>query len=243
MTEASTTSGSSGHDHEHPSYVKIWAILLVLLVISVVGPMAEIKALTLITAFGIAFVKAFLVARYFMHLNVEPRYVIYLLVTCLAFMVLMFSGLAPDIMAHSGQNWTNVAAQAEVRRATSAAAGTTEPAAPVAPDVAFRNTCSPCHGTGGAGDGAAAAALVPPPANFTTADFWATRDRDHIAGVIRNGGASVGRSASMPAFGAQFDEAAANALADYIVDAFQPEGATPAAAADGGVETDGSVVP
>ena len=57
-------------------YVKIWALLLVLLVISILGPMLEIKILTLITAFGIAIVKALLVAAYFMHLNIEKRYVL-----------------------------------------------------------------------------------------------------------------------------------------------------------------------
>lgn len=242
MSEASTTSGSSGHAHEHPNYVKIWAILLVLLVVSVLGPMAGIKALTLITAFGIAVVKAFLVARYFMHLNVEPRYVVYLLTTCLAFMFLMFAGVAPDVMEHSGQNWTNVAAQAEVRRASAAASGApAAPAAPPAPDVAFRTTCSPCHGTGGAGDGPAAASLNPHPANFTSPEFWATRDRDHVANVIRNGGASVGRSASMPAFGGQFDQAAATALADYIVATFKPQDA--AAPADGGAPADAAPTP
>ena len=34
--------------HEHPNYVKIWYWLLVLLAISVVGPMFEIPALTLL---------------------------------------------------------------------------------------------------------------------------------------------------------------------------------------------------
>ena len=49
--------------HEHAShspghYVKIWGILLVLFVISVCGPMIGIRVITLITAFGIAVVKA-----------------------------------------------------------------------------------------------------------------------------------------------------------------------------------------
>ena len=45
--------------HEHPNYVRIWAILLVLLIISVLGPMLEIRVVTLFTAFGIAIVKAY----------------------------------------------------------------------------------------------------------------------------------------------------------------------------------------
>ena len=60
------------HDvgHHEVNYVRIWQILLVLLVISVAGPFLEIQAVTLITAFGIAIVKAYLVAKNFMHLKV-----------------------------------------------------------------------------------------------------------------------------------------------------------------------------
>ena len=63
------------HDDHHPPkyYVKIWVILLVLLTVSIVGPMFGIKWLTLITAFGIALVKAGMVCAYFMHLNIERK--------------------------------------------------------------------------------------------------------------------------------------------------------------------------
>ena len=37
------------HTH-HPNYVKIWAVLLVLLIVSVIGPMFGIRVVTLITA-------------------------------------------------------------------------------------------------------------------------------------------------------------------------------------------------
>ena len=84
--------------------------------VSVVGPMAEIPALTLITAFGIAFVKAFLVIKNFMHLGVQPRYILYLMGTMLAFMLLFFAGVAPDVMKHQGQRWENRAAKQAVER-------------------------------------------------------------------------------------------------------------------------------
>jgi caa(3)-type oxidase subunit IV len=89
----------------HTNYVKIWAILLGLLVISVVGPFLGIKVVTLLTAFGIAIVKAYIVAKNFMHLNIQRRFVVYLLLTCLLFMGLFFAGVAPDVMKHEGQNW------------------------------------------------------------------------------------------------------------------------------------------
>ncbi len=92
-------------NHEHPNYVKIWAILVVLLVISVLGPMLEIRAVTLVTAFGIACVKAYMVAVNFMHINLAKRYVTYLVATCLVFMLLLFAGSAPDVMKASGDNW------------------------------------------------------------------------------------------------------------------------------------------
>jgi caa(3)-type oxidase subunit IV len=95
---------SEEHAH-HPNYVKIWAILVVLLVVSVVGPMFGIRAVTLLTAFGIAVVKAYLVAKNFMHIDIAPRYVAYLTTTCLVFMLLFFAGAAPDVMKADGHNW------------------------------------------------------------------------------------------------------------------------------------------
>jgi caa(3)-type oxidase subunit IV len=89
----------------HVNYVRIWQILLVLLVISVAGPFIGIKIVTLITAFGIAVVKAYMVAKNFMHLNVQPRFVVYILGTALVFMLLFYAGTAPDVMKHSGDNW------------------------------------------------------------------------------------------------------------------------------------------
>ena len=92
------------HTH-HGDYVKIYWILLVLLCISVAGPFLDIKAITLITAFGIAVVKAYLVAKNFMHINVAAKYVAYLMLTMLVFMVLFFAGSAPDVMKPQGRNW------------------------------------------------------------------------------------------------------------------------------------------
>ena len=99
------------HTH-HGNYVRIWAILLALLVVSVLGPMVGIKLVTLVTAFGIAVVKAYLVAKNFMHINVARRYVAYLMLTCLLFMVLFFAGVAPDVMKFEGTRWVKPALKA-----------------------------------------------------------------------------------------------------------------------------------
>jgi hypothetical protein len=71
-------------------------------------------------------VKAYLVASNFMHLNVEKKYVAYLLCTALAFMFLFYAGVAPDVMNHRGRRWENVAAQNETQRALKAHAAMLE---------------------------------------------------------------------------------------------------------------------
>jgi caa(3)-type oxidase subunit IV len=95
---------SEEHTH-HPNYVKIWAILVALLVVSVIGPMFGVRVVTLVTAFGIAVVKAYMVAKNFMHINIAQRYVTYLVATVLVFMLLFFAGAAPDVMKPEGSNW------------------------------------------------------------------------------------------------------------------------------------------
>jgi len=95
----------SEHTQHRNHYLKIWAILVVLLIVSVIGPTLEIRAVTLITAFGVAVVKAYLVVRNFMHLNLQRRFVAYMLATCLIFVLLFFAGTAPDVMKEDGDNW------------------------------------------------------------------------------------------------------------------------------------------
>lgn len=107
--------------HHGPSYVKIWGILLGLLVVSVVGPMLEIRVVTLLTAFGVALVKAYIVAKYFMHIDVEKRYVTYLLFTMVVLMGLMVAAVSPDVLKHDGHRWENRAAKRSVVKGENAA--------------------------------------------------------------------------------------------------------------------------
>ncbi len=116
MTEEQTQA----HEHAHPNYIKIWAILTFLLVLSILGPMLGIKYVTLIAAFGIALVKAAMVGAYFMHLNIEKRYVWYMLFTALLFLSLFFFGVSPDVMKPDGTNWVNHATSATSVEAGSA---------------------------------------------------------------------------------------------------------------------------
>ena len=91
-----------GHDR---NYVKIWAILVGLLVVSVLGPMTGIRWVMLITAFGVALLKAYMVAKNFMHLDVQKPIVHWILGAALALMVLLYGALAPDVEKGSGRNW------------------------------------------------------------------------------------------------------------------------------------------
>ena len=132
MSDAAATHGASGHgDHgaghgdeaaHLAHYMKIYRTLVVLFLVSVSGPFisdhfVHSKALVLVTAFGIALVKAYLVCAHFMHLNVEMKFVIYMLTTALVFMFLFYAGVSPDIMEHRGRNWENVAAREETASA------------------------------------------------------------------------------------------------------------------------------
>jgi len=91
--------------HAETNYVAIWGVLCGLLAVSVLGPMAGVRILTLITAFGIAIVKAYIVCSYFMHLNIEKRWVAYILGFMLALMLVFFGGVAPDVLEHEGLRW------------------------------------------------------------------------------------------------------------------------------------------
>ncbi|WP_221774595.1 cytochrome C oxidase subunit IV family protein [Pelagicoccus albus] len=109
--------------HNHPSYFKIYIMLLVLFVISVAGPeVAELMGLEgvtrliviLVTAFGIALVKAYYVLAYFMHLKFEKIYAPYILLSMVALLFVFFFGSATDSMMSEGHNWEKTYVEPEV---------------------------------------------------------------------------------------------------------------------------------
>lgn len=100
-----TRTQAHGQSHGQSHYVKVWAILTALLIVSVCGPIVGIRSVTLLMAFGVAVVKAVMVAAEFMHLKVEKKYISYLLLTMLLLMTIFFYGVAPDVMKGGGQNW------------------------------------------------------------------------------------------------------------------------------------------
>ena len=113
-------------------YVRIYALLLVLLAVSIAGPLVgerldtEISifgyriglgiTLTLITAFGIAIWKASLVVKHFMHLSIERPIAKIFLAASVLLLALFWGGVAPDVQLHDGRMWENLAAKAAVDR-------------------------------------------------------------------------------------------------------------------------------
>jgi len=65
----------------------------------------------------------------------------------------------------------------------------------------FQANCAACHGPEGKGDGAAAAALDPKPRNLSDPEYVSTLSNEHLIKVISEGGAAVGKSPMMAAWG------------------------------------------
>jgi len=63
----------------------------------------------------------------------------------------------------------------------------------------YQQLCAACHGPSGKGDGPAAAALNPKPRDYTDKKFSMSDQAMHD--VIKRGGAAVGKSPVMPAWG------------------------------------------
>ena len=72
------------------------------------------------------------------------------------------------------------------------------PAAAGSPAPVFAARCAVCHGPEGRGDGPAGAAFNPRPRDLGDPAWQASVTDAHLARVITEGGAAVGKSASMP---------------------------------------------
>ena len=79
----------------------------------------------------------------------------------------------------------------------------------------YDGKCRICHGANGKGDGPAAPALNPSPANFTDPKFWRNNAVKKIEDTLHNG------KGAMPAFRLNQDEV--KAVIDYMSHAFKKE--------------------
>ncbi len=100
--------------------------------------------------------------------------------------------LLPLVLAACGSS--------EEPAAPSGNGGSTELTADVEGGKAYYNqTCIPCHGALGGGDGDAAASLDPKPRDLSDAAWQDSVDDDYLRKIIQYGGAAVGKAATMPA--------------------------------------------
>ena len=108
-----------------------------------------------------------------------------------------------------------------------APAPTPAPAAPAAalpaaaPDAArgkltFESYCISCHGPRGDGDGPVAASLDPRPAHLGDRAYMSAKQDDYLFQVIKNGGASVGRSPMMAPWGGSLSDAQIRDVIAYV---------------------------
>ena len=99
----------SDHDNHRPNvklYLIIFGALMVLTVVTVgVSYLHLPKTAAISLGLAIATLKAGLVAAFFMHLNIEKKYVWYILFAMLAMVGMFFFGTAADIMKPTGSNW------------------------------------------------------------------------------------------------------------------------------------------
>lgn len=82
----------------------------------------------------------------------------------------------------------------------------------------FRLYCVPCHGEKGQGNGPAAVAFKPPPANFTNPDGLATLTDEQVIEVITKG------RGSMPAWGPILPQEQLGPLVAYLRELSRGEG-------------------
>jgi cytochrome c553 len=95
----------------------------------------------------------------------------------------------------------------------------------------FKTMCASCHGEKGKGDGAAAAALNPKPANFTDPVRAASVTDEYVYKMIKDGGAANGKSPLMVAWGPTLGDAKVRDVAAYVR-SLAPKAAPAAPAAD-----------
>ena len=80
---------------------------------------------------------------------------------------------------------------------------------------AYQTYCTGCHGSSGKGDGPAGKTLPVKPADHTRAEMSKYTDQ-YLFDIISRGGASVGKSGQMPAWGAVIKEQQILEIVGYI---------------------------
>jgi len=80
----------------------------------------------------------------------------------------------------------------------------------------YTKSCASCHGPAGKGDGVAAAALNPKPANLADKATISKLDDATLTNVIAKGGPAVGKSPLMPPFNGQLKDQDVKDVIAYV---------------------------
>jgi mono/diheme cytochrome c family protein len=103
------------------------------------------------------------------------------------------SGEAPDPQTSAPSAAPSRAADSAPSAPVASSAGTADEAKQI-----FATRCFTCHGSEGRGDGPGSAALTPKPRNFHDVTWQTSVNDEHLATIVKFGGAAVGRSPAMP---------------------------------------------
>jgi cytochrome c oxidase cbb3-type subunit 3 len=94
-------------------------------------------------------------------------------------------------------------------------------------EATFKTMCVSCHGEKGDGNGPSGAALTPKPTNFTDPANAERLTDEYVYNVVKNGGASVGKSPLMVAWSGSLKDDQLRDVAAYVLK-FKPAKAEPA---------------
>lgn len=111
-----------------------------------------------------------------------------------------------------------VASLEEAKSAKADAGEEADPAALAAAEAKknYGLFCVSCHGADGKANSGAALAMNPKPRNLTDAAWQESVDDAHLVKVLQEGGAAVGLSVTMPAWGASMSDEQIDGLVAYI---------------------------
>lgn len=80
----------------------------------------------------------------------------------------------------------------------------------------YKLYCVQCHGSAGTGKGINAPSLSVQPRNHTSAKDMGELTDDNVAKAIKEGGVAVGKSTSMPPFGAILSDAEVKEMVQHL---------------------------
>lgn len=137
------------HDNHDATYIRIWAVLLVALLISLgIGLVSE-SPIAVALIFAIAAVKAWLVLSRFMHMNREPRFLQMVTVGAVAAIACFFVGVYPDV----ARAWSVIPLKPAPPEGAPVEVVEVGPGDATRGAKVFGTYCVACHGTDGKANG------------------------------------------------------------------------------------------